>query len=141
MRKRRMMPYSEVCTAVVKSSPVPISYAEAQESLGLLTSLCPFFLKSANIGGEDWLEMPAETRSSDDQSIPDSPTKPKARGGVAASPARPPLSPTKAISSPSRRQRDADDDVLGRSPRHVRNEGGGLRQVRERIRRELEMQE
>jgi hypothetical protein len=136
MRKRRMMPHSEVASAILKSSPVPISLADAQESINLLTSLCPFFLKSVDIAGEEWLEMPATRSSAEDKDVPESPTKPKAAGGgVPPSPGRVPASPGRA-----RGKDDSVQEIL-RSPRRVKNEGGGLREVRERIRRELEFNE
>ncbi|KAK7470809.1 hypothetical protein VKT23_002227 [Stygiomarasmius scandens] len=105
-RKRRTLPRSEVASAIIKSSPVPISSAEANESLDLLTKLCPFFLKALVIASEDWLEMPPSTSSS---AIVE---------GASA--------------------RDSDHELLTRSPRRVRKEAGGLREVREIIRRELE---
>ena len=49
-RKRRAMP--EVAAAVIKSSPVPLSVAEAQESLAMLVQLCPLFLRRLNVSGE-----------------------------------------------------------------------------------------
>ncbi|KAJ7939791.1 hypothetical protein B0H13DRAFT_1850560 [Mycena leptocephala] len=45
VRKRRTLHMSEVIPAIVKSSPVPISSAEAVDS--------------PTIGGEEWIEMPA----------------------------------------------------------------------------------
>lgn len=125
-RKRKALPSSEVAAAVVKSSPVPISSAEAQESLDLLTSLCPFFLKSMDIGGEDWLEMPAPTQSGNGSSVSIS-------EGSSPSKITPP-SPGRA-----RSKDDSAKEILTRSPRTVKKEGGGLREVRERIRRELEL--
>ncbi|EMD40623.1 hypothetical protein CERSUDRAFT_91359 [Gelatoporia subvermispora B] len=118
-RKRRALPASEVAAAVIKSSPVPISSAEAQESLNLLGSLCPFFLRPLDISGEEWLEMPAPSTSTSEDNV----------GG----------SPTKMPASPSRLKKDSAEEVLTRSPRRVKREGGGLREVRERIRREMEM--
>ncbi|KAG6880311.1 hypothetical protein C0992_000088, partial [Termitomyces sp. T32_za158] len=41
-RKRRALPTADVVNAVVKSSPVPVSMAEANESLSMLAKLCPF---------------------------------------------------------------------------------------------------
>ena len=92
-----------------------MSTAEAQESVGLLTSLCPFFLRSLSVGNEDWVEMPA---SSSDAGI------------------KPPESP-----GATRGKDESAEEVLTRSPRRIKREGGGLRQVREIIRRELELQE
>jgi hypothetical protein len=114
-RKRRVLPASEVAAAVLKSSPVPISSAEAQESLSILTSLCPRFLKPLNIDGQEWLEMPASAHASSERLAPPSPG--------------------------SREKDDGLENVLTRSPRRVKKEGGGLRQIRERIRREIELQD
>ncbi|THH13921.1 hypothetical protein EW146_g6358 [Bondarzewia mesenterica] len=113
-RKRRALPVSEVIAAILKSSPVPISSAEAQESLNILASLCPFFIKPLDISGEEWIEMPAPTQSDSGPKAPPSP-------------------------GPSRRKDDSAEELRTRSPRRVKREGGGLREVRERIRRELEL--
>ncbi|KAF9263549.1 hypothetical protein L218DRAFT_321843 [Marasmius fiardii PR-910] len=112
-RKRRALPKAEVATAVIKSSPVPISAADANESLDLLTRLCPFFLKPLNITGESWLEMPAS------KSDPATPSK----------------------SGPAPGGKDSAQELVTRSPRRVKNEVGGLREVREIIRRELELRD
>ena len=119
-RKRRALPASEVATAVVKSSPVPTSSAEAKESLTILTSLCPFFLKQLNIAGVEWLEMPAAnsiTTSGVDSGKPAPPSPGLARG------------------------KESAEKLITRSPRRVKKEAGGLRQVREIIRKELEFQD
>ncbi|KAE9410301.1 hypothetical protein BT96DRAFT_952954 [Gymnopus androsaceus JB14] len=92
-RKRRTLPLPEVASSIVKSSPVPISVAEANESLELLTKLCPFFLKQLTIGA-------------------------------------PPASPGRV---------DSAQELVTRSPKRVKREAGGLREVREIIRRELEL--
>jgi len=115
-RKRRALPASEVAAAVLKSSPVPMSTAEAQESLTILTTLCPFFLKPLDIAGQEWLEMPTSVHSSNERLVPTSPGS-------------------------NRGKNDGPEGALTRSPRRVRKEGGGLREVRERIRREIEMQD
>ena len=124
------MPESEVAAAVIKSSPVPLSVAEAQESLAMLVKLCPFFLRRLNVSGEEWLEMPASSGEIDadggsGSSVTASPSKSKSG---AREPGAVPGSPSKLKS----------EEVLTRSPRRVKREGGGLREVRERIRRELE---
>jgi len=93
-----------------------MSNAEAQESLTILTSLCPSFLKPLNIDGQEWLEMPASAHASGERLVPTSPGS-------------------------SRGKDDSLEDVLTRSPRRVKKEGGGLREVRERIRREIELQD
>ncbi|KAJ7938975.1 hypothetical protein B0H13DRAFT_1851147 [Mycena leptocephala] len=99
VRKRRTLHMSEVIPAIVKSSPVPISSAEAVDSL--------------TIGGEEWIEMPA-------------------------------LSAGVAESSPSKNPAvliDSATALVSRSPRRVKRDTGGLREVREIIRRELELHE
>jgi hypothetical protein len=140
-RKRRALERSEVVTAVVKSSTVPISEAEAIESLVMLCELCPFFLKTKVIGGEEWLEMPASTAAKSTTASP----------GSTFSPSRiptympgPPGSPTRRAvqsgppASPSRRQ-VIEEELLSRSPKRIKKEEGGLRQVREIIRKQLEI--
>jgi hypothetical protein len=89
-----------------------MSTAEAQESLAILTRICPSFLKPLDIDGQGWLEMPASVCPSNERLVPSSPGS---SHGL--------------------------EDVLTRSPRRVKKEGGGLREVRERIRREIEMQD
>jgi len=143
-RKRRTLERSEVVGAIVKSSTVPISEAEAIESLVMLCELCPFFLKAKVIGGEEWLEMPAASAG---------PKPSTASPGSALSPSRlptytlnPPGSPTRRTGasgppgSPSKRQ-EIEEELLSRSPKRIRKEEGGLRQVREIIRRQLEVEE
>ncbi|KAL6299099.1 hypothetical protein BKA93DRAFT_808318 [Sparassis latifolia] len=120
-RKRRALLTSEVAAAVVKSSPVPISSAEAYESLHLLTKLCPFFLRRLDIAGGEWLEMPAPSTGGAD-----------ADAGTSSE--KLPASPGRAL-----KKSESAEEVHTRSPRRVKREGGGLRDVRERIRRELEM--
>ncbi|KZT65988.1 hypothetical protein DAEQUDRAFT_486799 [Daedalea quercina L-15889] len=124
-RKRRAMPMSEVATAVRKSSPVPISAAEAQESLELLTRLCPFFLRPLEVGGEEWLEMPASSANTEAEAA--------CKAGGSGSPGKVPISPGRIKS-----KEKSAKEVLTRSPRRVKPEAGGLREVRERIRKELE---
>lgn len=104
--------------------------------------------------------MPAPAQSADTvttgcSSVEATPTKPKVKSGktagnkdkadalpVQASPGKMPSSPRKIPPSPGRRALDdSAEQLLTRSPRRVRQEGGGLREVRERIRRELELQE
>jgi hypothetical protein len=85
----------------------------------MLAKLCPFFLRQLNIASEEWLEMPApsETKTGDsDPSIPASP-------------------------GPSRGKEESGEEVRTRSPRTVKKERGGLRAVREIIRKELELQD
>ena len=111
------MPQPEVAAAIIKSSPVPLSLAEAHESLAMLTKLCPFFLQRLDVGGEEWLEMPSASADADGESEPSSA----------------PSSPRKA-----RGKDESAEEIHTRSPRRVKREYGGLREVRERIRRELE---
>ncbi|KAF8165183.1 hypothetical protein B0H34DRAFT_647751 [Crassisporium funariophilum] len=125
-RKRRVLPTSEVITAVVKSSPVPISTAEANESVSMLVKLCPFFVKKLSISGQDWLEMPAPITNSVAQLTDSSPTKSKLT--VPPSPSR------------LKGKEESAQELVTRSPRRVKP-GGGLREVREIIRRELELQD
>ena len=127
-RKRRALPATEVALAIIKSSPVPISTAEANESLAILTDLCPFFLKKLTVAGAEWLEMPSSsnTTTAGSASNEESPTK---RGpAVSASP------------KPVKGKEGSAHVLVTRSPRSVRREAGGLREVREIIRRELELQ-
>jgi hypothetical protein len=132
---------SEVVTAVVKSSTVPISEAEAIESLVMLCELCPFFLKTKVIGGEEWLEMPASTTAKPTTASPGSTFSPSR---IPTYTPGPPGSPTRRAvpsglpASPSRRQ-VIEEELLSRSPKRIKKEEGGLRQVREIIRRELEI--
>ncbi|EGO01803.1 hypothetical protein SERLA73DRAFT_48588 [Serpula lacrymans var. lacrymans S7.3] len=121
LRKRKALPNSEVESAIIKSSPVPMSTSEATESLKLLTGLCPFFLRQLEITGEEWLEMPASTPASNS-------TESGTKGLV------PPPSPGSKV-------KDSATELLTRSPRRVKREAGGLREVREIIRKELELQD
>ncbi|KAG6378861.1 hypothetical protein JVT61DRAFT_13141 [Boletus reticuloceps] len=145
-RKRKALPASEVIAAVVKSSLVPMSTSESSESLKLLTTLCPFFLRPLDINGEEWLEMPPTASTSDTtDGSPvkrdlSSPTKPSGSKMV------PPPSPGSKLlaggppASPGSKLRlDTAKQLLTRSPRRVKREAGGIREVREIIRRELEL--
>ncbi|KAJ7794452.1 hypothetical protein B0H14DRAFT_3093763 [Mycena olivaceomarginata] len=113
--KRRALPMSKVAAAIVKSSPVPISSAEAVDSLVMLAKLCPFFLKQLTIGGEKWLEMPAPSAGSTEGSPSKKPLAPRSPGAVI----------------------DSVEALFTQSPPRVNREAGGLREVREIIRREL----
>lgn len=121
-RKRRALPSSEVITAIVKSSPVPISAAEANESLALLIKLCPFFLKKLDLQGDEWLEMPAPSSGSPEKT-PVAANRQKRDPGL--------------LSSPGSKFDSAE--LIHRSPKRIKNEAGGLREVREIIRKELEL--
>lgn len=142
--RRKAIPMAEVADVIVKSSKTPISTgesafvlkrlppqrhrqrqeanwlgdsAEAQASLQLLTELCPFFLTCKTIAKQEWLEMPSSLTVS---VCPPSP----------ASSTLPPAPPTSPIAK-------GRVELAGpASPGRVRRVGG-LREVRERIRREL----
>ncbi|KZS94104.1 hypothetical protein SISNIDRAFT_465650 [Sistotremastrum niveocremeum HHB9708] len=168
--ERRALPATTVIHSIVKSSPVPISDADAEESINLLVELCPFFLKKLVVDKKEWLEMPApespthekdaelgeETvvksksvevaprSSSPVKTAPDSPKKVR----IQQPPDSPrknsprkivnPLSPGRLSSSDNNTERFM---LLTKSPSRVvgSGTGGGLRLVRERIRRELEI--
>ncbi|KAG8218785.1 hypothetical protein J3R82DRAFT_4460 [Butyriboletus roseoflavus] len=141
-RKRKALPASEVMASVIKSSPVPMSTSEASESLKLLTTLCPFFLRPLDISGEEWFEMPPTASTSDTTESAkqgsSSPTKPS------GSKFAPPPSPGSKLFGPpaspgSKARMDSAEQLLTRSPRRVKREAGGIREVREIIRRELEL--
>ena len=89
----------------------------------MLCDLCPFFLTTKTVGRADWIEMPSAVAVA-----PPSPSSGALASVVAL---RPPPSPT----SPGRPIKKAE--LAGpASPGRVRRQGG-LREVRERIRREL----
>jgi len=118
---------ADVITAVVKSSPVPISAAEANESITMLIKLCPFFIKKLDVSDGGWLEMPASaTAGNSSTNVSSSPMKRHA-----------PIEP--ASPGRLRGKDDSAQEILHRSPRRVKREAGGLREVREIIRRELEL--
>lgn len=79
----------------------------------MLTKMCPYFVKEFDVGGEGWLEMPATVGGSQ----PSAPASPGRRLNGAA---------------------DSDEEIRQLSPKRVKKEMGGLRQVRERIKRELD---
>ena len=126
-RKRRALPITDVIAAIVKSSPVPISTAEANESVSMLIKLCPFFVKKLHISGREWIEMPASNATSTAVSTEGTPTKSK---------------PSVLFSPGHLKGKDESaQELVTRSPRRVKREGGGLREVREIIRRELDLQD
>ncbi|KAH9482831.1 hypothetical protein JR316_0004931 [Psilocybe cubensis] len=127
-RKRRALPTRDVVTSIVKSSPVPLSTSEANESITMLIKLCPFFLKKLDISGDDWLEMPAPVSAT------------AASAGDLGSPSK----VGQAVPSSPGRLKGKDEsaqELVNRSPRRIKREIGGLREVREIIRRELELQD
>ena len=97
----------------------------------MLIKLCPFFVKKLNISGEEWIEMPssntATAPSTSAVSTEDTPTKSKHY--VPFSPGR------------SKGKDESTQELMTRSPRRVKREGGGLREVREIIRKELDLQD
>jgi hypothetical protein len=117
---------ADVITAVVKSSPVPISTAEANESISMLINLCPFVVKKLDVLDGEWLEMPAATAGNASTFTSNSSKRVQA--------SLEPASPGRV-----RGKDDSAQELLHRSPRRVKKEGGGLRDVREIIRRELEL--
>lgn len=122
--------------SVVKSSPVPISNAEAEESIGILTELCPFFLQRLVIGREEWLEMPAPP-SDMTKAQPESITKDELLP-VCSTPTSSPKK-IRIPTSPGMVRQVSDPNLLQGSPRIFNNGNQGvLRVVRERIRKELE---
>ncbi|WVQ79404.1 hypothetical protein IAT38_001501 [Cryptococcus sp. DSM 104549] len=136
--RRRVIPLSEVAEVIVKSSKTPLSIAEAQSSLQLLTELCPFFLTVKTVGKKEWLEMPAAVLAT----APPSP----GTGSYTTSTSTATASPGSGSSSvprvppggsPSTPARLKEVTLAGpASPGKVRRQYG-LREVRERIRREL----
>ncbi|KAF8803671.1 hypothetical protein BYT27DRAFT_7194998 [Phlegmacium glaucopus] len=126
-RKRRALPIADIIAAIVKSSPVPISAAEANESMSMLIKLCPFFVKKLHISGKEWIEMPASNAPSTAIATEGTPTKNKPN--VLFSPGR------------LKGKDESAQELVTRSPRRVKREGGGLREVREIIRRELDLQD
>jgi len=114
--RRRAIPFSEVVSVIIKSSRTPISMAEAVEALRTLTSLCPEFLKSVVIDKDEWLQMttsgaiapPSPSKRNDEQEL-----KRSAAAANQGSPGRMTLGGSRAA-------------------------GFSLRDVKDRIRRELE---
>ncbi|KAI6034258.1 hypothetical protein BKA83DRAFT_4187469 [Pisolithus microcarpus] len=122
-RKRKVLPTSQVAAAIIKSSPVPMSALEAAESLRLLTSPLPTFGSGETSG-----------------------TPPRSSDGKLAAPPSPGWKLFGAASIPppspgSKGRMNSAEEVHIRSPRRVKWEAGGLREVREIIRKELELQD
>lgn len=127
--RRKAIPMFEVAEVIVKSSKTPISTAEAQTSLQMLTELCPFFLTNKTIGRQEWLEMPMTALSA-------APTSPTTSTLTSSPSSGATMVARQTSSSPSTPSRLKADLVGPASPGRVRRQGG-LREVRERIRREL----
>jgi hypothetical protein len=128
-QERRALRLSAVVQSIVKSSQVPISEADAEESISLLIELCPFFIKRLTVGREDWIEMPSPENPTivddDDEPVPKQTSSPRR---------------VTIPSSPGTRARRQLDDTPIRSPKTVRKTtAGGLSLVRETIRRELDL--
>ncbi|KAI6105702.1 hypothetical protein F5141DRAFT_1216455 [Pisolithus sp. B1] len=146
-RKRKVLPTTQVAAAIIKSSPVPMSALEATESLKLLTTLCPFFLRQFEVGNEEWLEMPPGGSNSETSGFSETTeTPPKLSDGKLAAPPSPGWKLFGAASIPppspgSKGRMNSAEEVHTRSPRRVKWEAGGLREVREIIRKELELQD
>ena len=98
----------------------------------MLIKLCPFFVKKLNISGQEWIEMPssntvAAAASTSAGSTEGTPTKSKPN--VPFSPGR------------IKGKEESTQELVTRSPRRINREGGGLREVREIIRKELDLQD
>ncbi|ODN78491.1 hypothetical protein L202_04122 [Cryptococcus amylolentus CBS 6039] len=128
--RRKAIPMAEAAEVIVKSSKTPISTAEAQTSLQMLTELCPFFLHIKTIGRQDWIEMPSAV------TVP-APLSPTAATGFSASPSASTLPARQLPASPSTPGRLKGELAGPASPGKIRRQGG-LREVREIIRRELD---
>lgn len=129
-RKRRALPITDVIAAIVKSSPVPISSAEANESISMLIKLCPFFVKKLHISGKEWIEMPSSnTAAAASTAVSTDGTPTKSKPNMSFSPGR------------LKGKDESTQELVTRSPRRVKREGGGLREVREIIRKELDLQD
>lgn len=123
VRRRKAIPLSEALERLVKSAKSPLSAAEAETSVRMLADLCPFFLAVKLVGKQEWIEMPSVQMPSSPGSlgVAAAETAATMAANVLSSPTRSPRTP-RALSGPA-------------SPGRV--QVGGLRAVRERIRREL----
>ncbi|KAK1923765.1 hypothetical protein DB88DRAFT_464997 [Papiliotrema laurentii] len=128
--RRKIIPLDEVAELVVKSSKTPISTAEAITSLKMLTEMCPSFLILKTVAKKEWLEMPTAVATA-----PASPgtaaASSRLMSAMDGSPRSGPTTPTRVVSAGT-----SGDMVGAGSPGRVRRVYG-LREVRERIRREL----
>lgn len=99
----------------------------------MLCKLCPFFLKRKVINGEDWLEMPASTGAASMSpgaglnASPGGSARPRFMDGLPG-----------VMGSPGK-VKASEEEFLARSPKCIKKEEGGLRQVRDIIKRELEV--
>jgi hypothetical protein len=127
--------------SIVKSSSVPISNADAEESFSLLIELCPFFLQKLIIGREEWLEMPApdatrkstEAQGGDEERINGDRSQTIGSPVACSSPKR-----IRVPTSPGMFTKLPIEDNFLQSPRTLNTARGSLGQVREQIRKELE---
>ena len=94
----------------------------------MLIKLCPFFLKKLHISGKEWIEMPS-SNSATSNAVSTEGTPTKSKPNVLFSPGR------------LKGKDESAQELVTRSPRRVKREGGGLREVREIIRRELDLQD
>lgn len=101
----------------------------------MLCELCPFFLKRKVIEEEDWLEMPASTGAASMSpgaglnASPGGSARPRFMDGLPG-----------VMGSPGK-IKASEEEFLARSPRYIKKQEGGLRQVRDIIRRELEVED
>lgn len=155
--RRKTLRLDEMAEVVVKSSKTPISHAEAESSLIMLTELCPFFLTKKVVSKVDYLEMPSQVQhqvppafspgtstSTDEAPARTTVASPVSRSTRASTPPNRGPVPGMGITSPSPRARarlGPGNEIAGpASPGRVRR-SGGLREVRERIRKELDVGE
>ncbi|KAI6106096.1 hypothetical protein EV401DRAFT_1892765, partial [Pisolithus croceorrhizus] len=132
-RKRKVLPTTQVAAAIIKSSPVPMSALEATESLKLLTTLCPFFLRQFEVGNEEWLEMPLGGSNSETSGFSET-TEDAAKNRLTGKLGCTSESGLEIIWS-------CEYSATKSWIQRVKWEAGGLREVREIIRKELELQD
>jgi hypothetical protein len=95
----------------------------------MLIKLCPFFVKKLHISGNEWIEMPSSTSAAASTAVSTEGTPTKSKPNVPFSPGR------------LKGKDESTQELVTRSPRRVKREGGGLREVREIIRKELDLQD
>jgi hypothetical protein len=95
----------------------------------MLIKLCPFFVKKIHISGKEWIEMPASNPAASTTTMSTEGTPTKSKPNMSFSPGR------------LKGKDEGAQELVTRSPRRVKREGGGLREVREIIRRELDLQD
>ena len=97
----------------------------------MLIKLCPFFVKKLNISGQEWIEMPSSNTAASASTVTVS-----TEGTPTKSKPKLPFSPGRI-----KGKDESTRELVTRSPRRVKREGGGLREVREIIRKELDLQD